>query len=51
MPKTLIESRFFPNKNKNKTKPELKDTISNSPPNLQIFKQKLLSGNGLLVYK
>ena len=51
MPKTLIKSRLHPNKPKPKNKQELNNTKSNLPPNLQSFKQKLLSGNGFLIYK
>ena len=49
MTKTLIKSRY-----KNKIKISPKPTITDNktlPQNLQIFKQKLLSGNGFLVYK
>ena len=49
MTKTLIKSRY---KNKIKTSP--KPTVTDNktlPQNLQIFKQKLLSGGGFLVYK
>ena len=49
MAKTLIKSRY-----KNKIKIYPKPTITDNktlPQNLQIFKQKLLSGNGSLVYK
>ena len=51
MPKTLIESRLHSNKNKPKIKKELNNTKSNLPPNLQSLKQKLLSGNGFIIYK
>ena len=51
MPRTLIKSRLHSNKHKPKTKQELNNTKSNLPPNLQTFKQKLLSGNGLVEYK
>ena len=51
MPKTLIKSRLHSNKHKPKTKQEIFNTKSNLPPNLQLFKQKLLSGNGFLIYK
>ena len=51
MPKTLIKSRLHSNKQKPKIKREINDTKSNLPPNFQIFKQKLLSGNGFLIYK
>ena len=51
MPKTLIISRLDSNKHKPKVKQEIKNIKSNLPPNLQAFKQKLLSGNGFLLYK
>ena len=51
MPKTLIKSRLRSNRNKPKIKQELDKSKSNLPPNLQSFKQKLLSGNGFLIYK
>ena len=51
MPRTLIKSRLNPNKNKPKIKLEINNTKSNLPPNLQSFKQKLLSGNGFIEYK
>ena len=51
MTKTLINSRLFPNKNKIKVTPEPNVTKSTILPNLQIYKQKVLSGNGFLVYK
>ena len=51
MPKTLIKSRLHPEKQKPKIKQEIKSTKSNLPPNLQIFKQKLLSGKCFVVYK
>ena len=47
MPKTLIKSRLHSNKHKPKIKQEINNTKSNLPPNIQSFKQKLLSGNGL----
>ena len=50
MPKTLIKSRLHPKKTKPKVKEEIKNTKSNLTPNLQSFKQKLLSGNGFLKY-
>ena len=46
MPRTLIKPRLHSNKNKPKIKREINNTKSNLPPNLQSFKQKLLSGNG-----
>ena len=51
MPRTLIKSRLHSNKNKPKIKKELNNNKSNLPPNLQTFKQKLLSGNGFIYYK
>ena len=50
MPKTLIKSRLHSNKQKPKIKQEMKSTKLNLPPNLQTFKQKLLSGNGFIKY-
>ena len=51
MPKTLIKSRLHSNKHKPRTKQEINNTKSNLPPNLQLFKHKLLSGNGFVEYK
>ena len=51
MPRTIIKSRLLSNKHKPKIKQEVKNTKSNIPPRLQIFKQKLLSGNGFIIYK
>ena len=51
MPKTLIKSRLHSNKHKPKIKQEINKTKSTLPPNLQSFKQKLLSGNSFVVYK
>ena len=51
MPKTVIKSRLLSNKHKPKIKQEVKNTKSNLPPHLQMFKQKLLSGNGFIIYK
>ena len=51
MPKTLIKSRSHSNKNKLKIKQDITNTKSNVPPNMQTFKQKLLSGNGFVEYK
>ena len=48
MPRTLIKSRLHSNTHKPKIKQELNNTISNLPPHLQTFKQKLLSGNGFV---
>ena len=51
MPKTLIKSRLHPDKQKPKIKLEYNKTQTNSPSNLQSFKQKLLSGSGFVEYK
>ena len=51
MPKTLIKSRLHSNKQKPKIKQEMNSTKSLLPPNIQTFKQKLLSGNGFIEYK
>ena len=51
MPKTLTKSRLHSNKLKPKIKQEKNNTKSNSPPNLQSFKQKLMSGKGFNLYK
>ena len=51
MPKTLLKSRLHSNKHKPKIKQEINKTQSNLPPNLQSFKQKLLSGNGFIEYR
>ena len=48
MPTTLMKSILHSNKHKPKIKQELNNTKSNLPPNLQSFKQKLLSGNGFI---
>ena len=48
MTRTLIKSRLHPNKQKTKIKQEINNTKSNLPQNLELFKQKLLSGNGFL---
>ena len=50
MPKTLINSRLHSNKHKPEIKHEILITISNLPPHLQSFKQKLLSGSSLVDY-
>ena len=50
MPKTLIKSRLLSHKHKLKIKQELSKTKSKFSPHLQSFKQKLLSGDGFLVY-
>ena len=51
MPRTLIKSRLHSNKHKPKIIQQKNNTKSNLPPNLQTFKQKLLSGNGFVEYK
>ena len=51
MTKTLIKSRLHPNNHKPEIKRKINNTRSNLPPHLQLFKQKLLSGNGFLYYK
>ena len=51
MPKTLMKSRLHFNKHKPKIKQDNNNTKLNLPPNLQIFKQKLLSGDGFVEYK
>ena len=48
MPRTLIKSRLHSNKHKPQTKQEINKTKSYLHPNLQSFKQKLLSGNGFI---
>ena len=50
MPRTLIKSRLHSNKLKPKIKQEINHTKSILPPNIQSFKQKLLSGNGFIKY-
>ena len=52
MTKTLIKSRYkliYKHKSQNQTSNQ--NTCSNLPPNLQCFKQKLLSGSGFITYK
>ena len=51
MPRTILKSSLHPEKHEPKIKQEINSTKSNLPPNLQSFKQKLLSGNGFVVYK
>ena len=51
MPKTLIKSRLYSNKHKPKIKQKQNNNKSNLRPNLQSFKQKILSGNGCVEYK
>ena len=50
MPNTLPKSRLHSNKYKPKIKQEQNNNKSNLPPNLQTFKQNLLSGNGFLKF-
>ena len=51
MPKLFSKSRLHSNKNKPKIKQAINNTKSTLPPNLQSFKQKLLSGNGFSKYE
>ena len=51
MSRTLIKSRLHSNKQKPKIKQEVNNTESILPPHLQTFKQKHLSGNGLVENK
>ena len=52
MPKTLIEPRYNPKyKIKSPTQILKDNTSTNLPSNLQSFKDKLLSGNGFIVYR
>ena len=51
MTRTLTKSKLHSNKKKTKIKQEINYTKSSLPPNLQIFKQKLISGNGFVEYK
>ena len=51
MPKTIIKARLHSNKHKPKNKQKINNTQSTLPPNLQSFKQKLLSGNGFVEYR
>ena len=48
--KTLIISRTFPNELKIKPKLQLENNISMLLQNLQTFKEKFLSGTGLIVH-
>ena len=49
MTNRLIKSPLFPNKNKNKIEPGMKDDKLNLPLNLQTIQLKLLSGNDFVV--
>ena len=51
MPKTLIKSSLHSNKHKPKIKQETNNTMSNLPPNLHRFKQKLLLGKSFASIK
>ena len=51
MTKTKLKPQIFRNTNRCKIKPEMDNSKSSLPPNLQTFKQKLLSRNGFLVFK
>ena len=51
MPKTLIKSRLHSNKHKSKIKQQPDKTKSKLPPNLQSFKEKLLSRIGSIICK
>ena len=52
MTKTLIKSRYNPRYIiKSQNQPSKHNTFNNLPPNLQNFKEKLLSGNGFITYK
>ena len=51
MPKTFLKTRLHSIKHKPKTKQEIINTKLTLHPHLQPFKQKLLSGNGFIVYK
>ena len=51
MPKTLVKSRLHSNKHKAKIEQKHNNTKSALPPNLQSFKQNLLSRNSSVDYK
>ena len=51
MPRTIIKWKLRSIKQKPKIKQESNKTHSKLPPNLQSFKQKLLSGNGFVENK
>ena len=48
MTKPLKKSTLFPNRNGIENEPEMDYTKSTLPPNLEIFKQKLLSRIGFV---
>ena len=50
MTRTLIISIIITNENKIDIKPDLNNTKSTLPPNLQTLKQQLLSGSGFFEY-
>ena len=51
MTKTLVKPRLFSNKLQQKPKHQISNNQSTLLPNLQSFKQKVISGNSSLVYK
>ena len=51
MSKLLIKSRLHSNNHKPKIKQEPNKHKSDLPLRLQSFKQKLLPGNGFIIYK
>ena len=53
MPETLQKPRLRTKNQKLKINPELNNNIikSNLPPEKQIYRKKILSGNGFLIYK
>ena len=51
MPKTPTKTRLRTKKHKHEIKQEPKITKSNLSPNLQSFKQKILSGNSFVEYR
>ena len=50
MPRTLINSRLRSSKHKPKINQQKNNIKSSLPPNLQTFKEKLLSGNVFIKY-
>ena len=50
MTKTFKKPRIFSNKHKQKPKPQIENITSILPPNLQTFKQIILSGSGFVEY-
>ena len=51
MARTLIKSGLHSTEHKPKIKLEVNNNKTKLPPNLQAFKQKLLSGSGFLVHE